>query len=45
VVIERRMQVGKILGVLVGGKPAADDTVFELAFWHRQFPMFCFGEG
>jgi hypothetical protein len=38
------MQVGKIVRVLVGLKAAAGNTLFELAFWHRQFPMFSFWE-
>jgi len=34
VVIERRMQVGEIVGVLRGREPARDDPVLQLACGH-----------
>ena len=39
VMIERRMQVGKIVGIFGGRKPAAGDPFLELAFGHSRFPI------
>ncbi len=38
VLVERRMQIGKIVGVLGGRQPAAGNAFLELAFGHADSP-------
>ena len=45
VMIERRVQVGKIIGVLGRRQPAAGNAFLELAFGHADSPLLVFPEG
>ena len=44
VMIERRMQVGEIVGIFGGRKPAAGDPLLELTFGHSGSPLLVLAE-